>query len=33
VRQRAAQAALEMVRRRVLFGTALTEPSALPARL
>jgi len=32
VRQRAAQAALEMVRRRVLFGTALTEPSALPAR-
>jgi nicotinamide-nucleotide amidase len=29
VRQRAAQAALEMVRRRVLFGTALSEPSAL----
>jgi nicotinamide-nucleotide amidase len=33
VRQRAVQAALEMVRRRVLFGTALTEPSALPGRL
>ena len=31
VRQRAAQAALEMVRRRALFGTALTEPSALSA--
>jgi nicotinamide-nucleotide amidase len=27
VRQRAAQAALEMVRRRVVFGTALAEPS------
>ena len=32
VRQRAAQAALEMVRRRVLFGTALSEPSALAGR-
>jgi nicotinamide-nucleotide amidase len=32
VRQRAAQAALEMVRRRVLFGTALAEPSVLAAR-
>ena len=32
VRQRAAQAALEMVRRRVLFGTALAEPTALAAR-
>ena len=28
----AAQAALEMVRRRVLFGTALSEPSALAGR-
>jgi nicotinamide-nucleotide amidase len=32
VRQRAAQAALEMVRRRVLFGTALAEPSLFAAR-
>ena len=32
VRQRAAQAALEMIRRRVLFGSALTEPTALAAR-
>jgi nicotinamide-nucleotide amidase len=32
VRQRAAQAALEMVRRRVLFGTALAEPSVFAAR-
>jgi PncC family amidohydrolase len=32
VRHRAAQAALEMVRRRVLFGTALSEPTALAAR-
>ncbi|MFL5618796.1 MAG: competence/damage-inducible protein A [Gemmatimonadaceae bacterium] len=32
VRQRAAQAALEMVRRRMLFGTALTEPTPLAAR-
>jgi hypothetical protein len=32
VRQRAAQASLEMVRRRVLFGTALAEPSVLAAR-
>jgi nicotinamide-nucleotide amidase len=29
VRQRAAQAALEMVRRRVVFGSSLTEPAAL----
>ncbi|HEU4721372.1 MAG TPA: competence/damage-inducible protein A [Gemmatimonadaceae bacterium] len=29
VRQRAAQAALEMVRRRMVFGSALTEPAAL----
>jgi nicotinamide-nucleotide amidase len=32
VRQRAAQAALEMIRRRLLFGSALTEPTALAAR-
>ena len=32
VRQRAAQAALEMIRRRVLFGSALTEPIALAAK-
>jgi nicotinamide-nucleotide amidase len=32
VRQRAAQAALEMIRRRVLFGSALTEPTVLAAR-
>ena len=32
VRQRAAQASLEMVRRRVLFGTALAEPSLFAAR-
>jgi nicotinamide-nucleotide amidase len=32
VRQRAAQAALEMVRRRLLFGSSLPEPSALAAR-
>jgi nicotinamide-nucleotide amidase len=32
VRQRAAQATLEMVRRRILFGTALTEPTALLAK-
>jgi nicotinamide-nucleotide amidase len=32
VRQRAAQAALDMIRRRVLFGSALTEPTVLAAR-
>ena len=32
VRQRAAQAALEMVRRRVSFGTALTDPTPLAAK-
>ena len=32
VRQRAAQAALEMIRRRVLFGSALTEPTALATK-
>jgi nicotinamide-nucleotide amidase len=32
VRQRAAQAALEMVWRRVLFGSALSEPAALAAK-
>jgi len=32
VRQRAAQAALEMIRRRVLFGSALTERIALAAK-
>ena len=32
VRQRAAQAALEMIRRRVLFGSALTEPTVLAER-
>lgn len=32
IRQRAAQAALEMIRRRILFGTALTEPAALGAK-
>ena len=32
VRQRAAQAALEMVRRRVAFGTALTDPTPLAAK-
>jgi nicotinamide-nucleotide amidase len=32
VRQRAAQAALEMIRRRLLLGSALTEPTALAAR-
>jgi len=31
IRQRAAQAALEMIRRRLLFGSALTEPAALGA--
>jgi nicotinamide-nucleotide amidase len=32
VRQRATQASLEMVRRRVLYGTALAEPTVLAAR-
>jgi len=32
VRQRAAQAALEMVRRRLLYGTALAEPSVFSAK-
>jgi nicotinamide-nucleotide amidase len=32
IRQRAAQAALEMIRRRMLFGSALVEPAALGAR-
>lgn len=32
IRQRAAQAALEMIRRRMVFGSALTEPAALGAR-
>ena len=32
IRQRAAQAALEMIRRRILFGSALTEPAALGAK-
>jgi nicotinamide-nucleotide amidase len=32
IRQRAAQAALEMIRRRMLFGSALAEPAALGAR-
>jgi hypothetical protein len=32
VRQRAAQAALEMVRRRVSFGTALADPTPLAAK-
>lgn len=32
IRQRAAQAALEMIRRRMVFGSALTEPTALGAR-
>ena len=32
VRQRAAQAALDMVRRRLLFGTALAEPSVFGAK-
>jgi len=32
VRQRAAQAAMEMLRRRILFGSALAEPSALTSR-
>ena len=33
VRQRASQAALEMVRRRVLFGTSLAEPAAFGAKV
>ena len=32
IRQRAAQAAMEMIRRRMLFGSALAEPAALGAR-
>ncbi len=32
VRQRAAQAALEMVRRRLLFGTSLAEPSVFASK-
>jgi nicotinamide-nucleotide amidase len=32
IRQRATQASLEMVRRRVLYGTALAEPTVLAAR-
>jgi nicotinamide-nucleotide amidase len=33
VRQRGAQAALEMVRRRLVFGTSLIEPAALGGRI